>query len=125
MTGSDYLCFVALVDRLRHLKAEIAELARREDGDHRQAVVQLRREIAQQLFEVGAAGERLFADSPDLVIFRAKFSRLRSTTAAHQADWPAVILNERREAFLASADPMRRAGTDFFQWVTVATSRKT
>jgi hypothetical protein len=125
MIASDSLRFVALVDHLRHQKGEIAELARREDGDHRQAIVQLRRKIAQQLIEVGAAGERLFADSPDLVIFREKFSRLRSSTAAHQADWPAVMLGEQREAFLASVEPMRRAGTDFFQWVTAATSPRT
>ncbi len=115
--------FLAEVDKLERLKAEIAQLTRRTDGDHRQQVVQVRRQIAAQLFAVGTAGERLFARSPDLATFRTKYSALRSATAAHQAEWPAVLLRERRDAFLASTEPMRVVGRDFFAWARSAVSR--
>lgn len=116
MTSTARAEFVSLLDELEQIKTAIAELVARQDGDHRHSVVQLRRSMSQQLTDIGAAGERLFADTTVLATFRSKFSRLRATTAAHQADWPAVLLGERPDAFRASAEPMRVAGADFLLW---------
>jgi hypothetical protein len=120
MTSTARAEFVSLLDGLEQIKASIAELVARQDGDHRHSVVQIRRSMSQQLTDIGAAGERLFADTTALATFRSKFSRLRATTAAHQADWPAVLLGERPDAFRASAEPMRVAGADFLHWAREA-----
>jgi len=120
MTGISGAGLVAMLDALDGLKAEISVLMRREDGDFRLQIIQLRRKISQQTAEVGAAGEQVFAGSAELATFRVKFSKLRAATAAHQAKWPAVLLGERRKEFLASVDPMRTAGAEFSSWVREA-----
>ena len=49
--------------------------------------------------------------------YRAKFSRMRSAAAIHQANWPAVTLGDDPEKYQQSANGVREANRNFIDWM--------
>ena len=114
------------VDSLERVQAELADIASRNDDRRRHDLVELRRKLAAQIGEVGRTADPLFSriDDDELTqAYRAKFSRMRSATALHQADWPAVLLGERADEYRASAIGVREANRDFVAWMRDALTR--
>jgi hypothetical protein len=114
------------VDSLERVQAELAGIASREDDRRRHDLVELRRKLAAQIAEVGRVAEPLFStldDKPTAQTYRAKFSRMRSAAAIHQASWPAVMLGERLDEYRASALGVREANRDFVAWMRETLTR--
>ena len=108
------------LDTLERIHADIAAVTKREDDRRRYDLVELRRQLSAQIARVGQIAEPLFTRTGDeelAQLYRAKFSKMRSMVAMHQANWPAVLLGERPEEFRASALPMRDANRDFLGWM--------
>lgn len=121
MTGIKALA--AEIGALETLLARIALVTAREDDQRRFDLVALRRELADRIASIGAAGEALFAGTPDHASYRAKFSKMRSMAAIHQAQWPAALLGERGDEFRVSAAAMKEANRDFVTWAREALTR--
>jgi hypothetical protein len=49
--------------------------------------------------------------------YRRKFSQMRSAAAMHQADWPAVRLDEADPEYRRSVRAVRDANREFVGWI--------
>lgn len=116
----DLRAVVRELDLLEKVQAELAEVAPREDDQRRHDLIELRRRLSAQIAAVGRASDPIFAaigDSETARTYRAKFSKMRSAAALHQANWPAVLLGERPDEYQESAMGVREANQDFVAWM--------
>ena len=116
---SDFAPLTRELDVLEAVQVKLAGIADRTDEDRRHDLIRLRRELALQIAEVGKAAEPIFgAADPSLARdYRNHFSRMRSATALHQANWPAVRLDVEMEPYQASALEVNEANRSFLAWV--------
>ena len=111
------------VDLLETVQSQLAEVASRDDDQRRHDLIVLRRQLSAQIAAVGTIAEPIFAAHGDAEVqrsYRAKFSQMRSAAALHQANWPAVMLDERPDDYRASALGVREANRDFVAWIRSA-----
>jgi hypothetical protein len=117
---SDFAKLSQALEALETVLAELNEIATRSDIGRRADLIRLRREHSQQIVDVGTAADPVFSKAADPEIertYRAKFSRMRSATALHQANWPAVKLDQAGEAYKQSGAVVQAANQDFVTWV--------
>lgn len=107
------------LDVLEGIQGELIALSTRSDANRRFDLVKLRRRLSSQIGEVGSVTEAVLsaiADADTLQMYREKFSRVRSATAIHQASWPAVTLDERKDEYLESAMGVNACHREFIMW---------
>ena len=106
----------------------MADIAKRSDVRRRHDLVALRRQLTEQLWVLQPLVEPLFVGHGDarlLQDFRSKFSAMRTATALHQANWPAVTLDavESEEGYRSSATAVQDANQRFIHWMRGALPR--
>lgn len=109
------------IDRLRQIQAQMTSISDRTDEGRKMDLVNLRRSLAVQIGKVSDVAEQTFLSSADSEIsrqFRALLSTMRRATALHQANFPAVMLDEQSAAYDLSVRSVRDANAKFMQWVT-------
>jgi hypothetical protein len=114
------------LDVLEALYADVAAITARSDVERKRELVAKRRELSEHLGKLAKLAEGAFAargDAELMLDYRSRLSKVRARMAMHQADWPAVLLGERPDAFRASARQMREANREFIQWMREAVSR--
>lgn len=114
------------LDSLERVQAELRALASRDDDQRRNDLVVLRRNLSAQIAQVGRVAEPVFgtlADAATVQDYRGLFSKMRSATALHQANWPAVMLGERHEEYRASALAVHEVHRTFLAWMRDAIDR--
>ena len=111
-------CRAALAE-LEVMRAGFTEIMRRADPQRRQALLALRRQLSDVMGRVQTACEPLFDGEYEHLLreFRDRFSRWRSATAFHQAQWPAVNIDKDPVAYSASAAAARDLETAFTAWM--------
>jgi hypothetical protein len=120
MTDADRSRFLAEVDRLEQQHAQLAAIATRTDDARLRDLTRLRREFSEHIGRVGELGEQYFRAREDalrLGQFRSHFSNMRSKTASHQANWPAVSLAEGGQEYTNSARAVTEAVRIFISWL--------
>ena len=108
------------VDDLEKVQAQLALISSRTDDARLRELIQLRRQLSEQIARVGKIAERYFEESgaPDVIHeFRSHFTNMRSKAATHQANWPAVRLNEADEHYRQSSRAVREANKAFVSWI--------
>ena len=110
------------LDILEKVQTDLATIAMRTDDRRRQDLIELRRQLSQQIAEVGRLAEPVFSSpaGADLApTYRSLFSKMRSLAAIHQAKWPAVRLGEGDTAkeYSQSAVGVREANKAFVAWM--------
>ena len=110
------------LDILEKVQTDLATIALRTDDRRRQDLIELRRQLSQQIAEVGRLAEPVFSSAAgaDLApTYRSLFSKMRSMAAIHQAKWPAVRLGEGDTAkeYSQSAVGVREANREFVAWM--------
>jgi len=108
---------------LERVHSQLATIATRTDDRRRHDLIELRRQFSQQMAEVGRLAEPLFASVPDPGLqqtYRSHFSRMRSMAAAHQANWPAVRIDESIGQYRRSAQAVTEAHREFIAWMRQA-----
>lgn len=109
---------LAELEALEEIQGKLAAIAARSDPARRHKLVQLRKSLAPQIATVGEAGESLFASNAVLLAeFRQRHAAMRSATALHQAEWPAVRLGEIDDLYGQSALRARQANAAFASWL--------
>jgi hypothetical protein len=108
------------VASLEELLALIASISERDDEKRKLDLVQSRRLLALKIGEIAAVGNKLFTAFPDKELeagFRSRLNAMRHAVAMHQADFPAVSLENKNSEFVASARRVRNSNRDFVDWV--------
>jgi len=108
------------VDRLEHVQAELAGIASRTDEERKRELINLRRKLSEQIARLGQVAERFFSASgnPELLKqFRQNYTNMRSKAATHQANWPAIRLEEADEEYQRSARAVREANRALVGWI--------
>ena len=119
MTAPDRHALLEEVDRLERLHMQISQIATRTDDERQRNLIQLRRQLAEQIARVGAVSEDFFRSAQDeskLAQFRKQFSDMRAKTAMHQASWPAFRLSEASEEYRKSSQGVTEAIRAFIDW---------
>jgi hypothetical protein len=119
----EYSVLVAEIDRLEEILGDIEGILKRADKERQRELIGLRRLLSAQMAIVRVAGEGVFspADSAALATdYRARFSTLARALALHQADWPAVTINDGDSGYLKSANAVARQIHDFVDWTREA-----
>lgn len=103
---------------LEEVQADLAGISARTDERRRHDLIALRRKLSLQIAEVGRVAEPYFdAAGAELAqVYRRKFSQMRSAAALHQADWPAVRLDQADAQYLRSVMAVREANREFVAW---------
>jgi hypothetical protein len=120
---SDYERIGRELQSLERVHSELASIATRNDERRRHDLIELRRRFSQQMAEVGRLADPLFDSAQDAELrqtYRSYFSRMRSTAAAHQANWPAVRIDESTELYRRSAQGVTEAHREFIAWMREA-----
>lgn len=110
---------LSAVTALEQVQAELAAISSRTDERRRHDLIDLRRKLSLHIAEVGKIAEPHFAKAdPELSqTYRTKFSRMRSAAAMHQANWPAVRLDQADAEYRQSVLTVRDANRDFVAWI--------
>jgi arylamine N-acetyltransferase len=111
---------------LERVHAELAGIAARTDERRRHDLIELRRRFSEQLADVGRLAEPIFESRQDPSLaqaYRGHFSRLRSAAATHQAQWPAVRIDEASELYRRSAVAVTEAHREFVAWMRETLAR--
>ena len=111
---------LAEVDKLEKVQKELAAVSSRTDEARARDLIRLRRELSQQIGRVGQVAEAYFEAQGDFALtqqYRTRFSAMRSRAATHQANWPAVRLDQADETYQQSARDVREANRAFVGWM--------
>ena len=117
---SDYRQLLAELDALERVHSELAGIAARDDERRRHDLIALRRQFSEQMAHVGRMADPLIAAAGDAGLhsaYRDYFSKMRSTAATHQANWPAVKIDESTELYRRSAQGVTEAYRQFLAWM--------
>jgi hypothetical protein len=123
---SEYRQISLELQALERVHSDLASIATRSDERRRHDLIELRRRFSQQMAEVGRLADPLFEAGPDPALhqtYRDHFSRLRSLAAAHQANWPAIRIDEATEQYRRSAQGVTEAHREFIAWMQAALAR--
>ena len=115
------------IERLRQIQAQMTAISDRTDDSRKLDLVNLRRDLAVQIGKISDIAEKSFLTSADNQVaqqFRALLSAMRRATALHQANFPAVKLDEQSTAYSLSVRAVRDANSQFMQWAAENISRR-
>ena len=116
----------ALTDCINALEATLGELnriARRSDADRKRDLVAMRRILSERIGMLPDAATQPgapFADPPLSDEFQARFSKMRSAVALHQATWSVVLIDDAPDSYRASAAHATATTRDFILWARAA-----
>lgn len=108
------------IAKLGQIQSQLVAISDRTDDQRRFDLVNLRRELALQIGIVSGAAEKSFlitASTEDARQFRTLLSEMRRAVALHQANFPAVKLDEQGAGYDMSVKSVREANSKFMQWI--------
>ncbi|MDB5582404.1 MAG: hypothetical protein JWR80_7580 [Bradyrhizobium sp.] len=115
----DYSDLIAEIGALEQMLADVERILQRSDNERRLELIGLRRLISTQIPRVRDAGARacLPIDGTTLATeYRSRFSAMLNALALHQANWPAIKVNEDMEGYLRSAATVVSMVRAFTTW---------
>ena len=119
--------FVETIAKLQRIQKQLVSISDRTDNDRKLDLVKLRRELAIQIGIVSNVAEKTFlvtATEGDVRQFRTLLSTMRRAVALHQADFPAVKLDEQSSAYDMSVKSVRDANSNFTKWIDEVLARR-
>ena len=111
-----------LRDALGHYRViedDVVAIGTRRDEERKQALVRSRRLLAEQIGKLGPAIEQdaILATDPGKQREMSRlFAAMRYSLALHQANWPAVKIDEDPVAYQESAHIVQEKSRAFWQW---------
>lgn len=109
------------VAAMHDLRASFGDIAARTDDARRLALIQLRRALSEQMTHIADTCDPLFDHGPAAALvadYRHHLSHLRNAVAMHQANWPAVRIDDDPVAYRASALVARSTESKFLEWIS-------
>lgn len=112
---------VGEIRKLSKIQTELASISQRTDAERKLEMVQLRRLLSAQIGVISAEADKGFlaqAEHDVVRNFRSLLSAMRRAVALHQANWPAVKLDEQNSEYRQSVKSVREANAAFLQWAS-------
>lgn len=103
----------------RVIEDDLVAIGVRRDEQRKQALVRSRRLLAEQMGKLGLSIEQdtlLATDSGKQQEMNRLFAAMRYSLALHQANWPAVKIDEDPVAYQASAHNVQEKSRAFWAW---------
>lgn len=125
-SAADLRRLLRVIDELDAVQEAISVAARSDGSERKGEIVQLRRKLAEHIATVGTFADAALAkdDGALLAEFRTRLSKMRTEVALHQANWPAVSLDEAPAEYEKSAAGVGRARRAFMSWARVTIDEK-
>ena len=101
------------LDRLAYAHDQLNSLSASEGAEWKKDYLKWRRELQEQITSLCQADANLTLSDDDKRLFRESFSKFRSVTALHQADWPVVSIDRQDPNYRHSADNVGQAYQNF------------
>lgn len=105
--------------RYRRIEDDVAAVRDRSDAERKQALVNSRRQLSEQIGQLGPVieGDVDLAQDPDKQKEISRlFTAMRYSLALHQASWPAVKIDEDPAAYRASSLGVKEKSDAFWSW---------
>ena len=109
--------FVRIVD-------DLAAIATRTDPERRHELIKLRRSLSDQIGALRNFGAKAFRDPTVTDEFRSRLSLVLTTVSLHQANWPAITIDEGKESYRQSAVAAAEGNRAFIDWTRLALARQ-
>jgi hypothetical protein len=103
---------------LEQILTRMAEMTKRTDANWKREFIEMRRQLQLQLLSVGTAADQCaeIKRNPDASAkLRAGWTKMRSTLALHQANWPAVRIDRENAEYLESTRKTRATNWEFVE----------
>lgn len=116
---TEWNSLVIEIRTLEKIQSELALVSQRTDTQRKLEMVQLRRQLSLQIGVISAEADKNFlAGASEAVAreFRSLLSAMRRAVALHQANWPAVKLDDQDSDYHESVKAVREANSQFLQW---------
>lgn len=115
---SDLEAFRESVSELQRVQVALGGIDKDNGHDWRREFIDLRRKLQLQISNVATAANgsrRLSGDDGLAREVKSALSRMRSTLALHQANWPAVAIDGDNPAYVRSTASVRDANKAFME----------
>lgn len=106
----------AEIDSFEAIISELAAIAARTDPQRLSELIAVRRRLAQQIVNMRDVGARAFDDPAVASEFRSRVSAVFSVVSMHQANWPAVSIDDDEVAYRQSALAAADSNRKFVEW---------
>lgn len=119
---SDTRILVSEIQKLQKIHTDLAVISERTDEQRKLELVQLRRQLAIQIGVISAQADKSFLTDADHTValeFRSLLSAMRRGIALHQANWPAVKVDEQNPDYRQSIQQAREANSRFRDWAKI------
>jgi hypothetical protein len=116
---TDFKLLLSELRTLERIQADLTQLAGRYDEARKGQTVDLRRQLAHQMGVLSELGRQTLSAPADQELyadFRTRLSAMRNAIALHQAEWPAVALDQAPQEYLQSAQRVLKAKEAFTPW---------
>ena len=101
------------LDKLAQVHSRLGSLSIEAEPGWEKEYLQMRRMLQEQISRLCQADAQLNLSDEDSRRFRDAFSKFRTATALHQADWPVVDINRQDPAYSKSAAHVGQTYQDF------------
>ena len=101
------------LDKLEKVHIQLGALSTGSDPGWEKEYLQARRTLQAQINQLCQADVELNLADEDRRLFRDAFSKFRTATALHQADWPVVDIDRQDPAYSQSAVHVGQTYQDF------------
>ena len=119
---SDNRTLMDEIHKLQKIHADLAVISERTDEQRKLELVQLRRQLAMQIGVISALADKNFLPGAEDIVgreFRSLLSAMRRGIALHQANWPAVKVDEQNSDYRQSIQQAREANSRFRDWAKI------
>lgn len=99
--------------------AALAAIAARTDPGRRSELVTLRKKLSDHIVRMRDIGVQVFNDAGQPTLaheFRSRLSNVLNLVAMHQANWPAVTIDDGNAAYRQSAAKLAETNRAFIDW---------
>ena len=110
--------FSEALAELERILTAMAEMSKRTDPDWKREFIEMRRQLQSQLATVAAAADQCLQikGNPEAATkLREGWTKMRSSLALHQANWPAVRIDREDKSYLDSASKTRATNWAFVE----------
>jgi hypothetical protein len=113
----------AEIDVFAQIIDDLAAIAKRTDPERRSELIKLRRSLSDHIGRMRDVGSRAFTDTVLTDEFRSRLSTVLNVVSMHQANWPAVAIDEREATYRDSAAAVAASNRAFIEWTRAALAR--
>lgn len=104
------------LDRFAQIVGDLAAIAARIDPERRHELIKLRRLLSDQIGVLRVVGAKALHDPDVAAAFRTRLSAVLNVVSMHQANWPAIAIDDGLASYRDSAASAATGNRTFIEW---------